>query len=69
MLMARILVVALQPLVAVVALHVHDGVDAHGVRVGFDAGADHHHLAAHALRNQRVDGVLVQHLEFGLGHL
>ena len=42
--------VALQAVVVVVALHVHDGVDAHGVRVEAGAGADDDDLAAEARR-------------------
>ena len=40
--------VALEAVVVVVALHVHDGVDADGVRVEAGAGADDDDLAADA---------------------
>jgi hypothetical protein len=49
------LLVALEAVVALVALHVEDRVDADRVRVGPDAGAGDAHLAPDALAHERVD--------------
>ena len=55
-------VVTLQSFVAVEAFHVHDGVNADGVGVGLDRGADHHHAPTHFFGDQRVDSLLVHDL-------
>ncbi|MNY00444.1 hypothetical protein D3C86_1329360 [compost metagenome] len=59
--------VALQAVVAVEALHVHDGVDAHGMGVGAGAGAYDRELAPEFLFDQVVDLSHVHDRELGAG--
>ena len=61
--------VALQAVVAGVALHVEDGVDAHRVRVGAGAGAEHDDPPADLLLDERVEVVEAQLLDDDLGHV
>ena len=55
--------IALEPVVPGEALHVHDGVDAHGVGVALYGRADDAELAAQLLPDQPVDGVVVHLLD------
>ena len=55
--------VALETVVSGEALHVHDRVDAYGVRVALDGGAHDSQLAPQLVLDECVDGVVVHFLD------
>ena len=61
--------VALQSVVAGIALHVHDGIDTHGVGVGTRRGADDDDLTSDVLLDVFVGLIHVHRGRFHLGHI